>query len=317
MGMATGKQNKTLLPAGWIALVLLAFTPAVSPAVVTGSYMYNLSNFYGTVGYEWCRPYFDPKTGEIYVAAGGRVQIFNAAGMEIYTFSEGELGTIQDVSTDSDGNILTLSWSYPDYFIGKCNYRGELQKEIRPTGIPADFSNFAPNRMIHRNGEIYLVDKTRLRVAVLDRDGAFQRGYDLASLIQVKEKDRQDNEIFGFSLDGEGNMLFTVPTQFLAYRLTPEGKIDSFGRRGSGPGKFGVVAGIVADGKGNFLVADTLRCVVMIFNKEFQFQSEFGFRGLAPGKLIGPKELESDGGSRVFVTQLRKRGISVYNITEN
>ena len=316
--MTAAIRNKTHLPAVGIALLLLAFTPLVSTAVVTGTYMYNLSNFYGSVGYDWCRPYFDPRTGEIYVANGGTVQIFNSAGMEIYTFAEGELGTVQDISTDPDGNILTLSWIYPDYFIGRCNYRGDLLKPIRITGLPGDFPEFAPNRMVSREKEIYLVDRTRLRVVVVDRDGAFQRAYDLAPLIEAKDTNRQENEIFGFSLDVEGNMLFTVPSQFKAYRLSPDGKLDSFGKRGSGPGKFGVAAGIAADGKGNVLVADTLRCVVMIFDREFQFQSEFGYRGLAPGKLIGPKDLEMDPvNNRVFVTQLRKRGISVFGLSEN
>jgi len=224
---------------------------------------------------------------------------------------------IQDLSTDSEGNILTLSSNYRYSYIGKCDYRGDLLKEIRISGLPEDYQDFSPNRMIHRNGEIYLVDRTRLRIAVVDTDGTYKKGFDLAPLIEVKEKDRQDNEIFGFSMDGDGNMFFTVPSQFRAYKMTPEGKIDYFGRRGSGPGKFGVVSGIAADARGNILVADTLRCVVMIFDRNFQFQSEFGYRGLAPGRLIGPRELEVDGDKRVFVTQLRRRGVSVFSLSEN
>jgi hypothetical protein len=54
----------------------------------------------------------------------------------------------------------------------------------------------------------------------------------------------------------------------------------------------------------------------MIFDKEFRFQSEFGFRGLRPGNLIVPRDLETDGNNRVFVTQKRKRGVSVYSLTE-
>jgi hypothetical protein len=315
--MTTGNQNKTLLLAGWIALILLAVTSKVSHAIVTGSYMYNLSNFYGVVGYEWCHPYFDLKTGEIYVAQGGSVQIFNTAGMEIYSFSDGELGVIQDVSTDSEGNILALSWKNLGFSIVKCNFRGEPREEIRIANLPKEFAGFSPNRMVFREGLFYLVDKSRLRVAVVDRDGTYLKGYDLASLIAVKDDQRADNDIFGFNMDREGNMLFTVPAQFLAYKVTPEGKVFSFGRRGSGPGRFGVAAGITADGKGNILVSDSLRGVVMIFDKEFRFQSEFGFRGLRPGNLIVPRDLETDGDNRVFVTQMRKRGISVFQLSEN
>jgi len=306
-----------LLLAGWIALVLLAVTPNVSPAIVTGSYMYNLSNFYGVIGYEWSHPYFDLKTGEIYVAQGGSVQVFNPAGMEIYSFSDGELGVIQDVSTDADGNILALSWKNQEFAIVKCDFRGEPRGEIRIANLPKEFAGFSPNRMIHREGLFYLVDKSRLRVAVVDGDGAYRNGYDLASLIDVKDDQRADNDIFGFNMDREGNMLFTIPVQFLVYKVTPEGQVSSFGRRGSGPGRFGVAAGIASDGKGNILVSDSLRGVVMIFDKEFRFQSEFGYRGLRPGNLIVPRDMETDGDNRVFVTQMRKRGISVYQLTEN
>src|SRR5512135_2129314 len=175
--MTTRNQNKTHLLAGWIALILLAITPKASTAMVTGSYMYNLSNFYGVVGYEWCHPYFDLKTGEIYVAQGGSVQVFNTAGMQIYSFSDGELGVIQDVSTDSEGNILALSWINQGYSIVKCNFRGEPRREIQIANLPEEFAGFSPNRMVFREGLFYLVDKIRLRVAVIDRDGAYLKGY--------------------------------------------------------------------------------------------------------------------------------------------
>lgn len=314
--MIATSRNKTLHLSGWIALALLMFTPNASPAIVTGSYMYNLSNFHGTVKYNWSRLYFDLHSGEIYVAEGGTVKVFNSTGMEIYSFGEGELGSISDVAVDSEGNVFTLSWWYGGYHIGKCDFRGELQEKIQIGKLPEDFIGFSPNRMIYREGRFFLVDKNRLRVAVVDKEGVFLKGYDLAALIDVKDKEQGENDIFGFSMDREGNFLFTIPVHFRAYKVTPEGKVSSFGQRGSAPGKFGVVAGIAADGKGNILVSDTLRSVVMIFDKEFRFQSEFGKRGFKPGNLIGPRDLEVDGNNRVFVTQLRNRGVSVYHLSD-
>jgi hypothetical protein len=55
----------------------------------------------------------------------------------------------------------------------------------------------------------------------------------------------------------------------------------------------------------------------MAFDKDFSFLTEFGFRGAGPGNLIGPRELAADNGSRIYVTQLRRRGVSVFQISEN
>jgi DNA-binding beta-propeller fold protein YncE len=86
---------------------------------------------------------------------------------------------------------------------------------------------------------------------------------------------------------------------------------------GSTPGRFGVVAGITSDASGKFiLVADTLRCVVMIFDRDFRFQTEFGFRGLRPENLVGPMGLAIDSKNRLYVAQLRNRGVSVYQLTQ-
>ena len=72
---------------------------------------------------------------------------------------------------------------------------------------------------------------------------------------------------------------------------------------------------MAADERGSIFVADTLRCVVMIFDRELRFLKEFGYRGLEPGSLIAPMELAADGNGRVYVSQSANRGVSVYRLT--
>jgi hypothetical protein len=98
--------------------------------------------------------------------------------------------------------------------------------------------------------------------------------------------------------------------------MTPDKHVQAFGARGSSPGKFNVVSGIAADDKGNIYLTDTLRCVVMVFDKELNFRKEFGFRGLEPGNLIAPMELAVNS-DRVYVAQTRSRGVSVYRMFMN
>jgi hypothetical protein len=154
-----------------------------------------------------------------------------------------------------------------------------------------------------------------MRIVVTDTNGVFRKGYDLGSLVGVEEKKRADTDIGGFSVDREGNMIFTIPVRFAAFALSPDGKIKGFGRPGSAPGRFNIVGGIVADDRGNYYVADKLKCAVLIFDKNFNFLKEFGYRGLRPGNLIGPKNLVLDTRGRLYVSQRRSRGISVFQIT--
>jgi DNA-binding beta-propeller fold protein YncE len=153
-------------------------------------------------------------------------------------------------------------------------------------------------------------------VIVTDRAGLVKDSYDIASLIELDEKDRKDADIVGFSVDQDGNILFTMPIIAKAGVLSPDKHVRFFGQSGSTAGKFGVLGGIAADASGKFiLVSDTLRCVVMVFDRNFKFQTEFGFRGLEPDNLIGPMQLAVDNKNRLYVAQLRNRGISVYQIT--
>lgn len=306
------------------ALGLCLASPAAAnqgdakPAV-RASYLYSLSNFTGTLPFTWARVVVDETQNEVYVTEGGAVSIFNAAGMEVHRFGDDlRLGHIQDVAPLESGDLLVLS--YPSYGAPPelllCDYRGELKGRIAFSGFPQDLE-LGAHRMLLRGERLYLVDMTEMRLAVVDRAGAYQRHHDLGALIGLEGEQVANAGLGGFDAGPDGSLYFTVPTEFRAYRLSPEGTLETFGEAGSAPGRFGVVAGIAADRFGNVYVADTLKCVVMAFDEGFRFLGEFGYRSTRPEGLVAPRDPTVSGDGRLYVTQQARRGVSVYRVTAN
>ena len=299
-------------------VAFLALSALVGAVEIKETYLYNLSNFSGKISYDWARVVSDNERNEVYVLFQNTIKVFNENGMEIYSFGdENDLGHILDISIEKDGKILLLTYGSNEFSVVRCNFRGDPQDKLKINNLPSEFSKFVPNRMVYRNGDIYLLSQGRLEIVVLDRDGNFKEGYDLVSILELKEKEREDSHIEGFSVDKDGNMIFTIPVLFSCYKLTPDKKLTSFGKPGSSPGKFNILAGIATDSKGNFLVVDKLKCAIIIFDKDYNFVKEFGYRGLMPGNLIAPDDLAVDGRDRIYVSQARKRGISVFSLTYN
>ena len=204
-------------------------------AGVETSFLYNLSNFNGPVPSNWANIRVDEARNEIYVVDPRErdIRIFNDHGMEIYRFGDdGSLGTVVDVAVKKGGGILVLSKRQSKSVIILCNFRGEPLSELELKNLPAEFSSFSPDRMAWRQGRFYLLDSMSMRIAVANANGIFRKGYDLAALLNVAEDKRGETEIGGFSVDRQGNMLFTVSVLFAAYRLSPDGNIAGFGRSG-------------------------------------------------------------------------------------
>ncbi len=313
-----------------LILISIAFLVLSSGIVegqpVKGTFLYNLSSFTGPIPYSWVELTLDKEKNEVYVCDGSdrSVRIFNENGMEIYNFGEdSDLGNINitHLAVDKDGNILLLSYKWEprgtSFSIIRCNFRGEVVSRFQPQNLPPDFSGVRPSRIIYREGHLYLIDKNQMKVVVTDMSGAYLDGYDLATLLGFSEKKRAETGIAGFTVDKEGNIFFTIPVQFQAYKLSPDRKIVGFGQRGSAPGKFNIVGGIASDDKGYLYLTDTLRCVVMVFDKDFKFLKEFGYRGYGPGNLIAPVELTVDNSGRIYVNQSARRGVSVFQIIYN
>ena len=284
-------------------------------------WLYKLANFSGGIPFSYgAQLAMDQYTGEAYVIdpTHGGVSIFNNRGMEIYQFGQtADLGSITSLAVDKNGDILTLSYNYNRganwYYIGLCNYRGELERKIYVTGLPAAFSTFQPGEIMFAGGRLYLIDLTNLLVAQVDRKGVCLKTWDIN---HITGWDKRPDRVgaFGFTIDTKGNMYFTIPTAFRAFRVTPEGKVDAFGQGGDGPGKFGVVSGITVDSRGYLYITDKLRCVVLIFDKDLNFVREFGFRSYGPGGLIVPDDdvISSDG--TLYVAQGANQGVDVFRM---
>ena len=307
-----------------VAAILCLMMTFVSPthaasASVGAFFLYKLSDFTSVIPYMGGRVYVDRLRNETYVLYQNIVKVFNSKGMEIYRFGDNEnLGMIQDLAVDREGNILTLSYieKGPDLSVAiiRCNYKGDPVERIAIKGIPPDFSEFHPDIMVYRDGPIYLADTANLRVVLIDANGQVQKAIDLVPYVDLKEKDRGDVQLGGFSVDAAGNLLFTLPVLFTATVLSPDGKVASFGEPGSIPGRFGIVSDIIRDNRGNIFIADRLKSVVNVYDSNFNFLAEFGGRGNAPGSLIVPQELAIDSDDRLYVTQLANRGVSVFRM---
>jgi len=304
------------------AITILVAHSSSAQAAVKGNFLYSLSNFTGTIPYYWSRVVADKERNETYVLYQNTLRVFNEFGMEVYRFGDDlDLGHIVDVAVDKNGDILLLvykqSEGQPVGEVIRCNYRGEPKSKIELKNIPSQFSKFLPTRMVYQDGNIYLSSFMGLNVVIADHQGNFKKGYDLFSLLELEEKDRGNVEMVGFSVDNEGNILFTVPTLFRACILSPDGKLNWFGKPGSASGKFNIVAGIARDSKGNYLVVDKLKCAVMVFDKKFNFLTQFSERGYKPGYLIAPDDIAIDNGDRIYVTQAARKGVSVFRLVYN
>lgn len=312
-------QSRLSVVARFLLFGACAWTMSGIPvsAQVNTTYLYTLSNFSGKLAYDWARISVDQERDETYVLYQNIIRIFNSSGMEIFSFGDDlDLGQILDASVDNRGDVILLSYKDSQHLLTRCNFRGVPTAPIQIAKLPAEVP-FLASRVVYRNGLYYFVSLPTSTVIVTDANWEFQRFVDLRRSFDPEDKKKGDseNDVIGFTVDSEGNMFFTAPTLFKVYKVLPDGSSTSFGRSGSGPGRFGVIAGVAVDSQGNVLVVDKLKCVVIVFDRNFNFLREFGYRGLRPQNLIAPDDIAIDSKDRVYVSQARRRGVSVFALT--
>lgn len=301
-------------PAAWAAIVtcVLALSAGAAFAQAPATYLYNLSSFSGPLRDDWARIRVDARRDETFVIYQNTVRVFNPAGMEFFSFGEDlDLGQILDLAVDGNGDLILLSFKDSRTQVTRCNFRGEPVGPIDISKVP-DGVAFHANRMVLRNGLLYFASLAASTAIVTDIAGEFRRRIDLLPLMEPEDRQKGGTESIGFAVDEEGNVYFSVPSLFRVFKVSPDGRLAYFGRPGSVPGRFGIAAGIAFDSAGNVLVADKLKCVVMVFDPGFNFVGEFGYRGPRPENLVVPEDIAVDRQDRLYVSQGRRRGIGVF-----
>ncbi len=310
------------LIAGLLTLVAFPLVGAAVPSRLRIEYVHKLADFTGTVPFQGVRVRADRARDEAFVLDRGTVRIFGATDMETYSFEiDPQLGTFYDLAVDEAGDIFLLGYDRqssqdgPAFFLQRCDYRGEPVERIVPQGLPESMRLFSPNSMVYRNGRLYLLSELSFQVAVLDRTGRTLSTLDVAPFFEVEGKQGVSAEIRGFTVDGDGNMYFSVPVQFVVAIVSPGGEVRTFGEPGSRPGKFGLAGPLAVDDAGNIFVGDLLRSVVLVFSRDLEFIREFGGYGLGEKNLIRPSSLAVSPGGKLFVSQMRQAGVSVYRVS--
>lgn len=297
---------------GVLVVVTLIACASTLFAQVSSKYLYTLSSVLGPLRYDGVHVAVDRERDETYLVYQNLVRIFNQSGMETFSFGDDlDLGQIVDAAADPNGDIILLTYKDSRHVVTRCTYRGIPVGPIEITNLPPGMV-FRANRMIIRDGVLYFANLAASSVLVAGMDGKCRQVVDFARLIGGDTVEKAGAEMFGFTVDRDGSILCTMPTLFKVYKLLPDGTLKYFGRPGSSPGRFGIISGIVTDSRGNVVVTDKLRSVVMVFDKDFNFVTEFGYRGAARGNLIVPDDLAIDRTDRVYVSQGRRRGVSVF-----
>ncbi|HTP30410.1 MAG TPA: hypothetical protein VMK12_32730 [Anaeromyxobacteraceae bacterium] len=305
------------LRASLLTAVSLAFAGNAYAKTLEARYLFGLADVNGTIRSSWVTLAYDREHHELLVAdsSEGAVRVYKDNGMELQRIGgDEETGYIMGVAVREDGDLLLLARKKDRTLILHTDFRGELLDAVEPHDVPDGFTaDFSPTGLRYADGKVFIVDHATMKVLVTDTSGKCVTSYDFHKLIKFEEKLERAVVMRSFNVDASGNLLFTIPSIFKAYVVSPSGNVQPFGTKGSTPGKFNIAGGIARDEQGNVYVTDLLRAVVMVFDSRFEFIGEFGYRGWGEGRLISPLELVVADG-KVFVAQAGRRGVSIFRV---
>ncbi len=297
----------------WLLTAALAVLPVGARGFAV-SYIYQLAAISGPLSSSAATLEYDPFHHELYVVQNGNVRVYNAVGMEVYAWPEDpELGAVWGVAPLEDGDILTLRYLASRPAVVRCNFRGDMVEEVKIDGLTRAFErDFRPEVIRYSKGKVYLASMQTKVVMAVDLALGTTSFTDISTLLDDDEKIREAG-LDSFTVDEHGNLVVSVAAAFKVFVIAPDRTFRSFGRPGSAPGKFGIIKGVALDDAGRYYVSDRLKHAIIVFDREFNFLGEFGYRGSKLGSLVAPTNLVF-AEDKLYVSQQGNRGVAVYQI---
>ncbi len=140
-----------------------------------------------------------------------------------------------------------------------------------------------------------------------------------ALLWKVALQEDRTGELIGIGRPAEapdGRLLLPIPGNRQVAVLSPEGEFETaFGTPGGARGRLSFPVGVAFCPGGTIAVLDRMRHLVLLYDEQYRFVSEFGRFGTGPTDLYFPTAIAATADGRVYVAQGLEGRIHLFRFT--
>ena len=222
----------------------------------------------------------------------GRVTHLSAAGDRIGGWKV-KADSPSAIATDPDGNVLVGSDSRVERFAstGKRLKTWRLAHDLGDGFLESSVDSIA----VADSGEVYLVDGLNFQVLRLSAKGRY-----LGYFGGIGAKHLYLPSDIAVGPDGRLYVTEVVGRQVQVFG--PKGKfIESWGRKGLGPGEFITAEGVATDDQGRVYVGDGLASRIQVFDADGKYLDQIGSGGTGPGRFSSVNSIAAEADGRFFV----------------
>jgi ribosomal protein L7/L12/DNA-binding beta-propeller fold protein YncE len=214
--------------------------------------------------------------GHIYVGeySDGRVQVFDADGKFLSTWSTGKDRALMSLAADRKGTVYAVN---PGHILRFEGATGKPLGEVENAADEGD-ENYL-DAFVALNGEIWAVAGNS-DIVQLDTDGKIHK------ILKSREKTGENSLSFFRVIVLPTGEIYALDRGMGVFKFGADGRyINRFASSGRGKGHLLAARNIAADGKGRIYVSDSNLCI-QVFDSDGAYIDSFGGNEVAFGMAI-------------------------------